>query len=427
MPPPAVPLPPYTPDLFRRYVHHGGLLLGGLVALALLLVDAHGVWGTMLTAAAGAIVLWPLRRYGAGKALLTAGALLLGMALIGPLGKVILPFLGVLGLAYLLNPAVTTAQARWNVPRGVSALALTGLAVGATVLLLVLLVPQLIEQVQALAAQAIGLLANAPAWLEGSELVAGLEENGIVDRTEIEAQLTTFLPEQIGALTAEIPGAVGFLTARISNLLEIVTIATILPVLLYYALKDFALIREEFIRLFPKWKGDRVYVSRTVAIVGGYLRGQLIIAAIAGFNISVALMLFGVPFALLIGVAAGALSLIPNIGAVITNVLAIGITLAAGTLGDVAIVAGVIFAQQMLESAVLTPNIMRQQVGLHPILVIMSLLVFGVLFGAIGLLIAVPLAAVLVAAYESYRESLAEAHPEVAAAVYEAHPERVEA
>ena len=407
---------PSRSDLFRRYVHHAALLLGGLVALALLLVDAHGVWGTLLTAATGAIVLWPLRRYGAGKALLAAGGLLLGMALVGPLGKVLLPFLGVLGLAYLLNPAVTQAHARWNVPRGASAMGLTAAVVGLTVGLLVLLVPQLIDQVQALAAQAVGWLANAPAWIEQSEFMARLETSGIVSRAKVEAQLTTFLPEQIGALTAELPGALGFLTARISNALEIITIATILPVLLYYALKDFPLIRQEFVRLFPRWKGDRVYVSRTVAIVGGYLRGQLIIAAIAGVNISIGLLLFDIPFALLIGVAAGVLSLIPNVGAVITNVLAIGITLAAGTLGDVAAVAGVIFAQQIFESAVLTPNIMRHQVGLHPILVIMSLLVFGVLFGAIGLLIAVPVAAVLVAAYESYRESIAEAEPSLSGA-----------
>jgi predicted PurR-regulated permease PerM len=418
-----VPLP-LPPDLFRRYVHHAALLLGGLVALALLLVDAHGVWGTLLTAATGAIVLWPLRRYGAGKALLAAGGLLLGMALIGPLGKVLLPFLGVLGLAYLLNPAVTAAQTRWNVPRWASAMALTGLAVGLAVLLVVLLVPQLIDQVQALAAQVVTWLADAPAWIEGSEFMARLEGSGLIQRAAVEEKLTTLLPDQIAGIAEQLPAALGEITARVGTVLEAITIATILPVLLYYALKDFPLIREEFVRLFPKWKGDRVYVSRTVAIVGGYLRGQLIIAAIAGFNISVGLVLFDVPFALLIGVAAGLLSLVPNVGAVITNVLAIGLTLAAGTLGDVAVVAGVIFAQQMLESAVLTPNVMRQQVGLHPILVIMSLLVFGVLFGAIGLLIAVPVAAVLVAAYQSYRESVAAEHPEVAPAVYQTQPDR---
>ena len=408
--------PPPRSDLFRRYVHHAGLLLAGLIALALLLVEAHGVWGTLLTAATAAIVLWPLRRYGAGKALLTAVALLLAMALAGPLGKVLLPFLAVLGLAYLLNPAVTTAQARWNVPRWASALTLTGLAVGLVALLVLLLVPQLVDQVQALAAQAVGVLANAPRWIEQSELMARLETSGIVSRAEVEAKLTTLLPDQISALAAQIPEALGSLSSRISTLLEAVTIATILPVLLYYALKDFPLIRQEFIRLFPKWHGDRAYVSRTVAIVGGYLRGQLIVAAIAGVNISVGLLLFDVPFALLIGVAAGVLSLIPNVGAVITNVLAITITLAAGTLADVAAVAGVIFAQQIFESAVLTPNVMRQQVGLHPILVIMSLLVFGVLFGAIGLLIAVPVAAVLVAAYESYRQTAAEKEPSLDAA-----------
>ena len=418
-------LPPYRSDLFRRYVHHAALLLGGLVALALLLVEAHGVWGTLLTAATGAIVLWPLRQYGAGRALLAAGGLLLGMALVGPLGKVLLPFLGVLGLAYLLNPAVTTAERRWSVPRWASAMGLTVLVVGLVVGLVVLLVPQLIEQVQTLAAQAVGWLATAPEWLETSTFVARLEQSGIVERAAIEEKLTTLLPDQIAGLTERLPAALGEITAQVGTVLEAVTIATILPVLLYYALKDFPLIRAEFIRLFPKWKGDRVYVSRTVAIVGGYLRGQLIIAAIAGVNISVGLLLFDVPFALLIGVAAGVFSLIPNVGAVITNVLAIGLTLAAGTLGDVAIVAGVIFAQQMLESAVLTPNVMRQQVGLHPILVVMSLLVFGVLFGALGLLIAVPVAAVLVAAYESYRDGLAEKHPEVAPAVYEPEPDAI--
>ena len=135
-------------------------------------------------------------------------------------------------------------------------------------------------------------------------------------------------------------------------------------------------------------------------------RCQAAISSIAAFNVFVFLTIFGVPFPLLIGLLAGALNLIPNVGVIITNVLGVGIALIFGTPVDALVVVLVLFGQQILEATILSPNIMSHQVGLHPVLVILSLLLFGATMGFFGLLIAVPLTALLVTFYTTYREEM---------------------
>jgi predicted PurR-regulated permease PerM len=141
-------------------------------------------------------------------------------------------------------------------------------------------------------------------------------------------------------------------------------------------------------------------------IVGSYLRGQFVISAISAFNVSLFLTLFGTPFPLLVGLIAGLLNMIPNVGIILTNVIGVIVALIFGTPVDALVVVLVLFGQQILEATILSPNIMSHQVGLHPVLVILSLLVFGATMGFFGLLIAVPLTALLVTFYTTYREEM---------------------
>ncbi|NNE33888.1 MAG: AI-2E family transporter, partial [Rhodothermales bacterium] len=130
--------------------------------------------------------------------------------------------------------------------------------------------------------------------------------------------------------------------------------------------------------------------------------------AIAAFNVSIGLLIFDVPFALLLGLLAGILNMIPNIGIVITNVIGILIAVVFGDpwLLKAVIVVGVLGLESILETSVLTPRIQSSQVGLHPILIIMSLFVFGSLMGIVGLLIAVPATAILATAYSAWKDDL---------------------
>ena len=123
---------------------------------------------------------------------------------------------------------------------------------------------------------------------------------------------------------------------------------------------------------------------------------------------SVVLTLLDVPFALVIGILGGLLNLIPNIGIIVTNIIGIGIGLFLGDPWyiDVLKIVAVLMGQSILEQTVLVPNIMSQQMGLHPILIILSLFIFGHFMGWLGLIIAVPVTALIMAAYKTYRDHI---------------------
>jgi predicted PurR-regulated permease PerM len=358
-------------------------------------------------AAAGLILLWPLRRQAPARAILLAGGLILGLWLLRTLGGVLAPFVVVFILAYLLNPAVTAAQARWRVPRWASSLALTLCVVGLLVLVVLLLVPSLVSQLQVLAARVIGLASGLPQWVAQAEVLDDLDRAGVIDRGQLMQQLGTFLPGQINALLAQIPEAAGSLTRSVGTLFGLLTTVALIPVLLFYVLKDYPAVRDAIVGVFPRYRGSRLYLSHTSHLVGSYLRGQLTISLIDALIVSVALLAFGVPFALILGLLTGFLNMIPNLGAIMTYVIGGLLMLAFGTWGDLAITMAVLVGVSFLEQSVLTPNIMSQQVGLHPVLIILALFVFSALLGFVGLLIAVPLTALLVNVYKAYRDQFA--------------------
>ncbi|CAN0552438.1 unnamed protein product, partial [Laminaria digitata] len=185
-----------------------------------------------------------------------------------------------------------------------------------------------------------------------------------------------------------------------------ITIGVITPVILFYTLKDYRIIKKGIKYLLPTIGGKQDYLTQVGQIVGRYLRGQLTISAITAIVVSIALMLGDIPFALLIGVLAGLLNLIPSLGAIITNLVGICIALVFGERGlvDVIIVVTVLLGQSLLEQAILVPRILSHHVGLHPVVILLSLFIFGFFFGFFGLFIAVPLMALIITAYDALRK-----------------------
>ena len=355
---------------------------------------------------AGAALLWPLRHERAAQAVLWAGGLVFGAYVIDRLAGVLAPFVAVFVAAYLLDPVVTWTQRRWGLPRWASTLALTLLVVGLVVGSLVLFVPMLVGQVEDLAAQAVALALEAPQWVSRSTALARAEEAGLVDRSDLVEQITTFVPGQIQAALSSVPAFVGGLVRRVGALLGLVTTAALVPVLLFFSLKDYPALRDALVRLLPRVDGRREYLERAASVFGSYVRGQLTISAASAVLVAVPLALFGVPYSLLLGLAAGLLNLIPSLGSILTYVLGVALMLAFGTFADVLIVLAVLAVQAIIEQAVLTPNIMSQQVGLHPVVILLALFACGALFGLLGLVLAVPAAALVAGVVRARREAL---------------------
>ena len=384
----------------------GLLLLGALVALLLLLIEVRPVLGPFWAVAAGAILVWPLRKARAGRAVLMAGALVFGAYLLSGLGSVLAPFILAFLLAYLLDPVVAWVQRRWGWPRWAPTAALTLVVVGALAVVGVLLVPALIGQVESLLTAAGAFVVRLPAWLESNETLARLEASGLVDRSALIDEVATFLPAQIQAVAARVPTLVLGLTRQVGVVLGLVTTVALFPVLFFYMLKDFPALQRSLVGYLPRYQGRREYLEHAGHVFGNYLRGQLLISAASAVLVAVPLFLFGVPFSLLLGLMAGLLNMIPNLGSILTYVLGVALMLAFGTMGDVLIVLGVLAVQAIIEQSLLTPNIMSQSVGLHPVVIMLSLFVCGALFGFLGLLLAVPATALLAASVRAYREAL---------------------
>jgi predicted PurR-regulated permease PerM len=222
------------------------------------------------------------------------------------------------------------------------------------------------------------------------------------------AEITLFLNQQATGLARGIPAAVQGLLSTVEVILGIIMIAAVMPVVHFYLLKDYPHIKPRLVELFPTFGGRRDYLVRAGSVVGQFLRGQILISAIAAFNVSVALIILDVPFALLIGIIGGVLNMIPNLGIIITYVIGILIAIIFGDpwFLDVVKVAAVLMAEQLLEASVLTPKILSYHVGLHPVLIVLALFVFGYFMGLIGLLIAVPVTALAMAVYKSYRDQM---------------------
>ena len=384
------------------------LVAGGVVLFLALLYQMHvpadesGFLTPPLVGLAGALLLWPLRRQKAARALMLSGGVLLLLWTMHKLSRILIPFAAVYLLAYLLNPVVKGMKKRFRLPRWASSLFITGLVVGTFALVILILAPGVAGQIEVLSDRLMKGVDGLRSWLATSSVLDTLASTGLVDKQEALQQIQAMVQRQARRL----PQAVEGVASSLGSVLGVLTLVALVPVLLFYTLRDYPDIQEGLTELFPTAGGRRDYLVQAGGIVGQYLRGQLMISSIAAFNVSVLLFLFDVPFWLLIGLLGGLLNFIPQLGAIITMIVGAFVAFVLGGWMKAAVVVAVLVGESVLEQSVLTPNILSYQVGLHPLLVLFSLLTFGLFLGIFGLLIAVPVTAILVTAYRAYREEL---------------------
>jgi predicted PurR-regulated permease PerM len=169
----------------------------------------------------------------------------------------------------------------------------------------------------------------------------------------------------------------------------------------YYLLLDWTnLIARAKGLIPPRWSESvQSFLNETDEVLGQYLRGQLLVMAVLAVLYTVALALVGLDLALPIGVFTGLAVFVPYLGFGLGMVMALfAAVLQFQTVLGVALVGGVYLLGQLIESLYLTPRLLGERIGLHPIAVIFALLAFGHLFGFVGVLIALPASAVLLVA-----------------------------
>lgn len=214
------------------------------------------------------------------------------------------------------------------------------------------------------------------------------------------------------------------------GVVEVLLIVLLAPVLAFYILLDAPALRNSAARLVPVDISDEVaHVGRQVArAVGGFVRGQLLVAFIVGVLSSVSLLILDLPFWLVVGMVAGFLNIIPFIGPWVGGALGVTTALAVGDASKAVWVIVVFAAIQQLDNHFISPMVLRVTVRLHPVVIILALLAGGSLAGLFGVLIAVPVLAVvkIIAGHLWLTRVLGESWEEAAEAMIVEHePERL--
>src|SRR5262245_26446052 len=305
------------------------------------------------------------------------------------LREVLLPFVAGMVLAYLLDPIVKRLQ-RVGVGRLPATLLIVGLFVITFVLLLILIIPILGGQFTAF----IDNLPTTIARLQG--LVAD------PSRTWLRRVLgDTVRDADVGELvkqgSAWIVTFVRSLWSGGQALISILSLLIVTPVVAFYLLFDWDRMVATVDSWVPKPHRETVHaLAREIdAAIAGFVRGQTAVCLILGSFYALALSLSGLRFGFLIGLLSGLITFIPYIGSMTGLVLAAGIAIAQywPEWSPILVIVGIFFAGQFLEGYVLSPKLVGESVGLHPVWVMFALFAFGYLFGFVGLLLAIPLAA----------------------------------
>ncbi|MEM5519743.1 AI-2E family transporter [Sulfitobacter sp. AS59] len=318
-------------------------------------------------------------------------------------GDILLPFLIGAAIAYFLDPVADRLETL-GLSRAMATAVITLLALLIFVLMALLVVPTLVNQ-------AINLIEIAPELTRNFiDFLTDRFPTLLVEGSTLRTSITG-----IGATIQERGGELlNTALASAASLLNILLLFVIVPVVAVYLLLDWDRMVAQIDSLLPR---DHAPVIRRLArdidkTLASFIRGMGTVCLILGAYYAIALMLVGLQFGLVVGFIAGLVTFIPYLGAVLGGVLAIGLALFQfwGDWVSIGLVAAIFVLGQMLEGNFLTPKLVGNSVGLHPVWLILALSVFGSLFGFVGMLAAVPIAAALgvVARFatEQYRESV---------------------
>jgi len=337
-------------------------------------------------------------------------ALLLGLwAALWLLAPVLTPFVVAAILAYALTPVVDKLDAlgggRMSRVLAVVLVELVFLALLLSVALLI--VPILLKQLPLLREQVPPLLNQFNDFLSPKLAALGLSVSLDV------ASIRAFLTEH---LSANLENSVGQLLASArmggSVALSLLGNAVLIPVVLFYLLMDWRRLVDLVLTLVPPRLRPAVdsFTAEADSVLGQYLHGQLLVMGVLAVYYSVGLALFGLNLALPIGIFTGLAVAIPYVGFGVGLILALlagflEFSAVAGHVSALVMVAVVYGLGQVVESYYLTPRLVGERIGLHPLAVIFALLAFGHLLGFVGVLIALPLSAVLLVAIRRLRSA----------------------
>ena len=308
------------------------------------------------------------------------------------LGDILLPFVAGTALAYLLDPLADRIE-RVGVSRFWATAVISATALLAIVSILLVALPLLISQLSQLVNELPAILAALQEILV--VILSKYAPSVLENRTELLSTMGSAgnLVESIGS------GVVSKIFSVGIGAVNMVMFVLIVPVVMIYMLADWDRLVERVDSWLPRdHAADVRALCRDVDLaLAGFVRGQLMVCSIVAVFYSILLQVVGLNFGFAVGLIAGFLSFIPFVGAIGGGMLAVGLAAFQFWSEPVWILAvvAIFVAGQILEGNFLTPRLVGKSVGLHPVWLLFALSAFGALFGFVGMLVAVPTAAII--------------------------------
>ncbi len=337
----------------------------------------------------------PARR---NRLLLWAALALLISGMIWAARKVLLPYIVGLVLAYLLLPVVNWLDRHmpeklhgWRLARPLSIVLTYLLLLILVAGIIAFFVPIIVDQVQILAENWPSLVSRVEDW--GQRGLGWYTDTIPQDwRTTIETNLKGLLDDIATALKNGLVATTSTVFSTISYVIGLIVI----PFWLFYILHDESQVTAGVIHALPQQlRADVQCLARLIDdVLSAYIRGQLLLCLFVGGMATIALFLIGVPFALVLGLIAGIFEALPYVGPILGAIPAVIVALLTEP-SSALWVAGAFFAIQQVENLVLVPRISGKSVKLHPALVMVVLVVGNEIAGFVGMLVAVPVTAMI--------------------------------
>ena len=329
--------------------------------------------------------------------------------ILSDLGFALFPFGVAFLLAYLLDPLVSFLEQK-RIPRWTSALSVIIIFMGIVSLVAIFIFPLIFDQLNDAIPRISSLVSSLSTYLSSDKFYNTLAGMGFPKETLKSLVESELIPRLENLFTIILQGLLSLLT-NLSTIATQLVNAVLIPILLFYFLKDFTKLKRFISSIFEK-KNQKLLndFKRINKIMRIYLTLQAIEAVFVATVVSITFSIFGLPYPIVLGLICGIMNPIPFLGLFASmSICTTAVLLVNPTnmLNHILVIFIVICALHIINAYFLEPNIAGKRVGLHPILLIASLFVFGGMFGIVGFLIAVPSTAILMMFFNDWRQKLA--------------------
>jgi predicted PurR-regulated permease PerM len=305
------------------------------------------------------------------------------------LSDVLMPFIAGLALAYLQAPLVDRLE-RMGINRAVAALLIVGIVVAGLIMIMLLLIPVLVHQLTV-------LVSDMPAYV--ARLQTLISEITWVRNLVGDAESSKTIQDFVTQSSGWMAGALASLWTGSKAMISFLSLIVIMPVVTVYLLIDWHALVATLDNWIPRqYRTAVLTVVREInRVLTGFVHGQSAVCLILGAFYAISLSVVGLRFGWVIGLTSGLLTFIPYVGSMSGLLLALCVAVVQfwPDWTWMAVVLGICCVGQFLEGYVLVPNLVGRHIGLHPVLLMFAMFAFGYLFGFVGLLVAVPLAATI--------------------------------